>query len=112
VRNPKGGQRVKNPPIFLSRFALCAAGFLTIAVFANSPAAAQSSDAADRCTGDVMRLCSEFVPDPDRIVVCLKAKRRQLTPSCMTALTGGSGEKATKTTKNTKKKRRVRRTSN
>ena len=103
---------MKNFSNSMSRSALCAAGFLTIAVFANSPAAAQSSDAADRCTGDVMRLCSEFVPDPDRIVACLKAKRRQLTPSCLTALTGGGGEKATKTTKSTKKKRRVRRSSN
>ena len=42
------------------------------------PAAAQASDAADRCTPDVMRLCNEFIPDADRIVVCLKAKRRQL----------------------------------
>ena len=52
------------------------------------PAAAQASDAADRCTPDVMRLCSEFVPDADRIVVCLKAKRRQFSPSCLSALTG------------------------
>jgi hypothetical protein len=83
--------------------------------FVNSPASAQSSDAADRCTGDVMRLCSEFVPDPDRIVACLKAKRRQLSPSCLSALTAGGGEKATKSTKSTKstkKKRRVRRPSN
>ena len=50
------------------------------------PAAAQSSDAADRCTPDVMRLCNEFIPDADRIVGCLKAKRQQLTPSCLSAL--------------------------
>jgi hypothetical protein len=61
---------------------------LTAIVLANSPAAAQAPDAADRCTPDVMRLCSEFVPDPDRIVACLKAKRRQLTPSCLSALRG------------------------
>jgi hypothetical protein len=101
---------VKNLPIFLSRSALCAAGFLTMAVFVNNPAAAQSSDAADRCTSDVMRLCSEFVPDPDRIVACLKAKRRQLSPSCLSALTAGAGGE--KAAKNTKKKRRVRRPSN
>ena len=36
----------------------------------------------------------EFVPDADRIVVCLKAKRRQLSPDCSSALTGGkSGRK-------------------
>jgi hypothetical protein len=73
---------------------------LAIALPGATPAAAQASDAADRCTPDVMRLCSEFIPDADRIVVCLKAKRRQLTPSCLTALQP-SGGKA--------KKRRARR---
>jgi hypothetical protein len=50
------------------------------------PAGAQSADAEARCTGDVMRLCSEFVPDADSIVVCLKAKRLLLEPSCLNAL--------------------------
>ena len=86
-----------------SRSLLCAmAGVLTLLIVAagTKPAAAQASDAADRCTPDVMRLCNEFIPDADRIVVCLKAKRRQLTPSCLTALQP-SGGKA--------KKRRARR---
>jgi len=83
-----------------SRLLLCAASaFLAIVIAAAGarPAAAQASDAADRCTPDVMRLCSEFIPDADRIVVCLKAKRRQLSPSCMSALTPAAhGEKAKK----------------
>ena len=86
-----------------SRPLLCAvAGVLTVLMVAGGtrPAAAQSSDAADRCTPDVMRLCNAFVPDADRIVGCLKAKRRQLTPSCLTALQP-SGRKS--------KKRRARR---
>ncbi len=66
-----------------------------------TPALAQASDAADRCTPDVMRLCSEYIPDADRIVVCLKAKRRQLSPSCMSAL-APAGTKS-------KKRHRVRR---
>jgi hypothetical protein len=49
-------------------------------------AAAQAADAEARCTGDVMRLCSEFVPDADAIVACLKVKRSQLTSSCLNAL--------------------------
>ena len=56
------------------------------------PAAAQASDAADRCTPDLMRLCSEFVPDEGRIVKCLNAKRRQLSPSCRTALQPSGGK--------------------
>jgi hypothetical protein len=64
------------------------AGVLTLLIVAagTKPAAAQASDAADRCTPHVMRLCNEFIPDADRIVACLKAKRRQLTPACLSAL--------------------------
>jgi hypothetical protein len=57
-----------------------------------APASAQAPDAADRCTPDVMRLCSEFVPDADRIVQCLKVKRRQLSPSCSSALQPASSK--------------------
>ena len=43
-----------------------AAGALAILFVAGStPASAQAPDAAERCTPDVMRLCSEFVPDED-----------------------------------------------
>jgi hypothetical protein len=97
------GTSVKKFSKIQSRSLLCAvAGVLTVLMVAGGtkPATAQSSDAADRCTPDVMRLCNEFIPDADRIVVCLKAKRRQLTPSCLTALQP-SGGKA--------KKRRARR---
>jgi len=95
---------VKNIPKNQSRSLLCAvAGLLTVLMVAGGtkPAAAQASDAADRCTPDVMRFCSEFVPDADRIVGCLKAKRRQLSTSCRSALTSGGGSKA--------KQRRARR---
>ena len=76
-----------------------AAGTLAVLLVAGStPAAAQASDAADRCTPDVMRLCSEFVPDADRIVKCLKVKQRQLSPSCRSALQP-QGSKASKSKK-------------
>jgi hypothetical protein len=74
-----------------------AAGTLAVLFVAGAtPAAAQASDAADRCTPDVMRLCSEFVPDADRIVKCLKVKRRQLSPSCLSALQPKSSSKKKK----------------
>jgi hypothetical protein len=74
-----------------------AAGTLTLLFFAGAgPAAAQAPDAAERCTPDVMRLCSEFVPDADRIVQCLKVKRRQLSTSCRTALAPQSKSKLRK----------------
>lgn len=97
-----GRSRVKNFPSIDCRPLLCAtAGFLALLVAGPTPALAQTSDAADRCTPDVMRLCSEYIPDADRIVVCLKAKRRQLSPSCMSAL-APAGTKS-------KKRHRVRR---
>ena len=80
-----------------SRSLLCAtAGVLTVLIAAagSRPAAAQASDASDRCTEDVMRLCNEFIPDADRIVVCLKSKRKQLTPSCLTALQPQGGSRS------------------
>jgi hypothetical protein len=89
------GTSVKNVSKIQSRPLLCAAaGMLTVLMVtsATKPAAAQASDAADRCTPDVMRLCNEFIPDADRIVACLKAKRRQLTPSCLTALQPSGGK--------------------
>ena len=78
-----------------------AAGSLVMLVAVSGKlATAQSADAQERCTEDVMRLCSEFVPDADRIVACLKAKRRQLSDSCRTALQPAGREK---------RKRRARR---
>jgi hypothetical protein len=63
------------------------AGVLTVLIVAGTkPAAAQASDAAERCTPDVMKLCNEFVPEQDRIVACLKAKRAQLSSECRSAL--------------------------
>ena len=91
---------MKNFPSIDCRPLLCAAAGLLILLAAttgSTPALAQASDAADRCTPDVMRLCSEYIPDADRIVVCLKAKRKQLTPSCLTALTAGKEPQKTKT---------------
>jgi len=87
-----------------SRLALCATAAVLAILMATGgarPALAQASDAAERCTPDVMRLCSEFVPDAGRITACLKAKRRQLTPACSSAMRPQGG----------KHKRRTRHTS-
>jgi hypothetical protein len=72
-----------------------------------APASAQAPDAADRCTPDVMRLCSEFVPDADRIVQCLKVKRKQLSPSCASALQPqGSKSSSSKSSSSKSKKKK------
>ena len=76
-------QTYSRPPLGAAAGALLAG--LALAASAQ-PAAAQAANAADLCTPDVMRLCSEFIPDADRIVVCLKAKRRELSRECRDVL--------------------------
>jgi hypothetical protein len=50
-------------------------------------AAAQASDEARQaCTGDAMRLCSEFVPDVPKITSCMMRKRAQLSRECRVAM--------------------------
>lgn len=34
------------------------------------------------CTPDVFRLCSEFIPDPDRITACLVSRQQELSDGC------------------------------
>jgi len=72
------------------------AGLLTVLIVVadTKPAAAQASDAAERCTADVMRLCSESVPDQDRIVACLKAKRGQVSEGCRSAMKPQGGKRS------------------
>jgi hypothetical protein len=36
------------------------------------------------CTPDVLRLCSEFIPDADQITICLREKRAELSDACRT----------------------------
>jgi hypothetical protein len=49
-----------------------------------SPAASQSYTAEQQqaCSGDAMRLCGAFVPDVDRITVCMIQNKSQLSPGC------------------------------
>jgi hypothetical protein len=49
-----------------------------------SPAASQgyTPEQQQACTGDAMRLCGAFVPDVDRITVCMIQNKSQLTPGC------------------------------
>jgi hypothetical protein len=38
------------------------------------------------CEPDVNRLCSQFIPDRDKIIVCLNQKIRELSPACRTVM--------------------------
>jgi hypothetical protein len=50
-------------------------------------AAAQASDETRQaCTGDAMRLCSEFIPDVPKITACMTRKRAQVSRECRLAM--------------------------
>jgi hypothetical protein len=42
--------------------------------------------ASNACTPDVLNLCSEYIPDHDKITACLRRKASQLSPYCLKAL--------------------------
>lgn len=54
-------------------------------------ASAQNQDAVQACTPDAMRLCSEFIPDREKVRSCMLRKRGQLSSECRTAMRGGGG---------------------
>jgi hypothetical protein len=71
----------------LSPFIIAVALLTAIAATALSPApaaaqAGRTPEAEQACTPDVMRLCSDFIPNVQPIVRCLKRKRPQLSPQC------------------------------
>jgi hypothetical protein len=62
------------------------AAFAFAAGFA--PAAAQGTpEQRQACQPDAMRLCSEFVPDVDRITACMVKNRIRLSPPCRAVFT-------------------------
>jgi hypothetical protein len=71
---------------FLSLAGMTAAlGFPCAVSFAPAPAAAQSHGTPEQqqaCQPDAMRLCSEFVPDVERITACMVKNRIRLSPPC------------------------------
>ena len=34
------------------------------------------------CYNDVQKLCGDLVPDVDKVAVCMKSKRQQVSPAC------------------------------
>jgi hypothetical protein len=63
---------------------------LFVSLMADSTSAAEqgTEDQRRACTPDVFRHCSEFIPDPDRITVCLRQKVRDLSPDCRVVMSG------------------------
>ena len=83
---------------------LAGLGLILSLAWTATPAMAQGTQAQrDACTGDAMRLCGEFIPDPGRTGACLNSKRAQLSPACRAVFGGSSVRKAS--VKRTKKAR-------
>lgn len=64
-------------------------GLFALALTMTLPALAQGYGASNTsqedqqaCEPDVYRLCNDYVPDVDRIVACLNAHKRSLSPAC------------------------------
>ena len=67
-----------------------AVGLACATSLAPAPAAAQNRGTPEQqqaCQPDAMRLCSEFVPDVDRITACMVKNRIRLSPPCRAVFT-------------------------
>ena len=67
-------------------------GLVTVLIaWVAGPASAQHvANAEQACTPDAMRLCSEFIPDVNKITACLRKNRRTLSSECRKVF-GSSG---------------------
>jgi|AmaraimetFIIA100_FD_contig_31_16572009_length_575_multi_7_in_0_out_0_1 hypothetical protein len=66
-------------PVCFALIGMCMIGM-------TSASAEVSEEARQACTPDAMRLCSEFVPDVQRVTACMMRKRAQLSAACRVAM--------------------------
>jgi hypothetical protein len=55
---------------------------LTLALSYSMAHAVGTPEQIEKCTPDVMRLCSADVPDVKKITACMHAKRSQISAAC------------------------------
>jgi len=77
--------------------AILAAGIM-VSALAGADAALSAEyrgtqDQQQACTPDVMRLCSDSVPDVNRIVTCLRRNRSNLSPACGSVFGAGAAHR-------------------
>jgi hypothetical protein len=56
--------------------------FGALSVQAQQKADRGSKDEQEACTPDVYKHCNDAIPDEKRIVACLKANKKKLSPAC------------------------------
>ena len=69
---------------------IAALGLAWAASFMPAPAMAQSRGTPEQqqaCQPDAMRLCSEFIPDVERITACMVKNRIRLSTPCRAVFT-------------------------
>jgi hypothetical protein len=54
-----------------------------------APASAYTDEQVSACTPDVMRLCSDAIPDEGRITKCMIQKKKQISATCMMVMKKG-----------------------
>jgi hypothetical protein len=63
-------------------FAMATAGLLAMLSGITSAAEQGSEEERRACTPDAMRLCREYIPNVERIIACMVARRAELSPAC------------------------------
>jgi hypothetical protein len=71
--------QVKKAGIALAIAACCVAS-------ASAPAGAGAQDDQQACMNDALTVCSQFIPDRDRVAGCLMSNRSRISPACRMAL--------------------------
>lgn len=67
--------------------ALALGAVLALSTSAQAQGQPSEEDALrEHCTGDYMRLCSQFDPGSKDVEQCFKARMRELSPNCRTAI--------------------------
>jgi hypothetical protein len=66
------------------------ASALLISIVMIAPAFAYTAEQVSACTPDVMRLCSDAIPDEGRITKCMIKKQKQVSVACMMAFKKGA----------------------
>ena len=74
----------------MPRVQTCVSLALLCATISPAPSFSHETLAHRRaCTPDVLRLCSEFIPNADEITICLREKNAELSDACRTAFEAG-----------------------
>ena len=68
--------------------------WLTIAALALPSTVAVAQISRDQqmaaCSGDALKLCGDAIPDEERIVACMSARRSSLSDSCRVVFDGSA----------------------